>query len=252
MLSHPPKGQGRGRGKAKAKPKPKAKAQAHESTVTPAGANAAWALEEEGGLDGVFDELSYVTSASAWSFYTTFLPTFHAASTQDTSIEDHPDIVVCYAGKKYVLLHANVVHHLPLVTKKELRVILSAIHDFTVKGELWNIHKWNAALNKTLDELFWTNPDWSPPVIALKMEEIKESEVMFSSFDASTPDIDINLLSPPKTYNVEDLDAETEQEEDDNEDGMTRKEAQEIIMRHSLPKAVSRENVQLPGYVPEG
>ena len=36
------------------------------------------------------------------------------------------------------------------------------------------------------------------------------------------------------------------------EEGMTRQEAQEIIMRHSLPKAVSRKNVQLPGYVPEG
>ena len=77
--------------KAKAKPKPKAKAQAHESTATPAGADAAWALEEEAGLDGDFDELNYVTSASACSFYTTFLPTFHAASTQDTSMADHPE-----------------------------------------------------------------------------------------------------------------------------------------------------------------
>ena len=91
-----------------------------------------------------------------------------------------PIIVVCYAGKKYVLLQANVVHHLPLVSKKELRAILTAIHDFTVKGELWSIHKWSAALNKTLDEFFWTNPDWSPPGIALKIEEIKEPEVMFS------------------------------------------------------------------------
>ena len=73
--------------------------------------------------------------------------------------DSSPLIVVCYAGKKYVLLQANVVHHLPLVSKKELRAILSAIHDFTVKGELWNIHKWNAALSKTLDEFFWTNPD---------------------------------------------------------------------------------------------
>ena len=81
--------------------------------------------------------------------------------------DSSPLIVVCYAGKKYVLLQANVVYHLPLVAKKELRVILSAIHDFTVKGELWNIHKWIAALNKTLDEFFWTNPDWSPPGIAL-------------------------------------------------------------------------------------
>ena len=77
--------------------------------------------------------------------------------------DSSPLIVVCYAGKKYVLLQANVVHHLPLVSKKELRAILTAIHDFTVRGELWSIHKWSAALNKTLDEFFWTNPDWSPP-----------------------------------------------------------------------------------------
>ena len=31
------------------------------------------------------------TTASACSFYTTFLPTFHAASTQDNSMEDHPE-----------------------------------------------------------------------------------------------------------------------------------------------------------------
>ena len=41
--------------------------------------------------------------------------------------DSSPLIVVCYAGKNYVLLQANVVHHLPLVSKKELRAILSAI-----------------------------------------------------------------------------------------------------------------------------
>ena len=51
---------------------------------------------------------------------------------------------------------------------------------------------------------------------------------------------------------MEDLDAETEEEEGDEEGKMTTKEAQEIIMKHSLPKATSRKNVQLPGYVPEG
>ena len=79
------------KGKAKAKPKPKAKAQAHESTAQPAGANAAWALEEDAGYEDVYDELNFVTPASACSFYTTFLPTFHAASTQDNSMEDHPE-----------------------------------------------------------------------------------------------------------------------------------------------------------------
>ena len=151
-----------------------------------------------------------------------------------------------------MLLQANVVHHLPLVSKKELRAILTAIHDFTVKGELWNIHKWNVALNKTLDEFHWTNPDWSPPGIALKVEEIKEPEVMFSSLETSPPAVQLNSSSTPKTFNIEDLDADTEQEEEHEEGEMTLKEAQEIIMRHSLPKAVSRKNVQLPGYVPEG
>ena len=50
--------------------------------------------------------------------------------------DSSPLIVVCFAGKRYVLLQANVVHHLPLVSRQELKVVLSAIHDFTVKGEL--------------------------------------------------------------------------------------------------------------------
>ena len=130
--------------------------------------------------------------------------------------------------------------------------MLSAIRDFTVKGESWNIHKWNAALNKTLDEIFWTNPDWPPPGIALKIEEIKEPEVVFSFLDVAPTDIDITLTTPPKSYNIEDLDAETEEEGAHEEEKMTIKEAQEIIMNHSLPKATSRKNVQLPGYVPDG
>ena len=95
----PPKGQGRGKGKAKAKPKPKAKAQAHESTAQPAGANAAWALEEDAGYGDVYEELNYVTPTSACSFYTTFLPTFHA------SVEDHPEnLPILDTGATHCLL----------------------------------------------------------------------------------------------------------------------------------------------------
>ena len=72
----PPKDKGRGRGKAKAKPKPKAKAQAHESTAPPAVASAAWALEEEAGFGDDYDELNYVTSASACSFTPPSCPLF--------------------------------------------------------------------------------------------------------------------------------------------------------------------------------
>ena len=64
---------------------------------------------------------------------------------------------------------------------------------------------------------------------------------MFSSLDTATPDIDITLISPPKTFNIEDLDVETEEEEGEVEGKMTTKEAQKIIMKHSLPKATSRK-----------
>ena len=87
----------------------------------------------------------------------------------------------------------------------------------------------------------------------MKIEEIQEPEAMFSSLDAAAPDIDITLIIlPPKDFDIEDLDVEIEEEEGEVEGKMTTKEAQEIIMRHSLPKATSRKNVQLPGYVPEG
>ena len=102
-----------------------------------------------------------------------------------------------------------------------------------------------------MDELFWTNPDWSPPGIALKIEEIKEPEVMFSSLDVAPTDIDIILLSPQTSYNVEEFDAETEDEEGEGEEKMSTKEPREIFMGHSLPNT-SRRSVQLPGCVPEG
>ena len=97
-----------------------------------------------------------------------------------------------------------------------------------------------------MDEFHWTNPDWSPPGIALKIEEIKEPEAMFSSLGNSPLALQLNSSSTPKTFNPEDLDADTEQEEENEEGKMTRKEAQEIIMRHSLPKSVSRKNNSTP------
>ena len=75
---------------------------------------------------------------------------------------------------------------------------------------------------------------------------------MFSSLETSPPATQLNSSSAPKTFNMENLDTETEHEEESEDGGVTKKESQEIIMRHSLPKAVSRKNVQLPGYVPEG
>ena len=133
-LLHP---RDKGRGNAKAKPKPKAKARAHESSATPASANAAWALQEEAGFGGDYDELNYVTSASACSFYTTFLPTFHAASTQDTSIEDHPE--------NLPILHTGATDCLPPITwlgaeecEKAKRIHLKVATGTTVRAVLYN------------------------------------------------------------------------------------------------------------------
>ena len=75
---------------------------------------------------------------------------------------------------------------------------------------------------------------------------------MFSCLDVAPTDIDITLISPPQSYNIEDTDAEIEAEEGSEEDKMTTSEAQETIMNHSLPKTTSRKNVQLPVYVPDG
>ena len=124
-------------GKAKAKPKPKAKAQAHESTTQPAGANAAWALEEDAGYGDVYDELNYVTPASACSFYTTFLHTFHAASTQDNSMEDHPE--------NLPILDTRATHCLLSITwlgaeecEKAKRIHLKVATGTTVRALLYN------------------------------------------------------------------------------------------------------------------
>ena len=281
---------GKGKGNAKAKPKPKAQ-------VNAASANAIWAAQETDAtvtIEDVTDQdvamsAHHISSASACSFYTTFLPTFHAASSADPSREDHPKnlpildtgathclmpltwlsteecnqakrihlkvatgttvrallfntviyaksvnrplisvgqlkgmldlrliwdhssplIIVCYAGKKYVLLQANVVHHLPLVSRSELQTLLNAIHDFTTKGELWKIHKWSAALNKQLDEFYWSNPDSSPPGISMHAAH-DEAQAMFSSIDVTTSLLNQDTESPPETLRLEDFDAKTE------------------------------------------
>ena len=45
---------------------------------------------------------------------------------------------------------------------------------------------------------------------------------MFSSLEASPPTIPFNSTSTPKTFNIEDLDADTAHEEEVDEEGMTR------------------------------
>ena len=54
-----------------------------------------------------------------------------------------PLLLTCHAGRKFVVLRANIVHHLPLISRSSLQVLLNAIHDFTTKGELWTLQHWS-------------------------------------------------------------------------------------------------------------
>ena len=90
---NPPPAPKKGKGKGAAKAKAKSKAQ--PKSTSKGGANAVWACEE------IVEDASVSASASmavlnsinatACTFYTTFLPTFHSAANSDETTEDHPE-----------------------------------------------------------------------------------------------------------------------------------------------------------------
>ena len=92
-----------------------------------------------------------------------------------------PLLLTCHAGKKYVVMKANIVHHLPLISRSSLQVLLNAIHDFTTKGEIWNIKRWPAELNHDLDEFFWNNPSSTPTGYHINSAE--DAQVTFSALE---------------------------------------------------------------------
>ena len=271
-----PKGSG-----GKGNPPPKAKSQ--PKNTSRGGANAVWACEEiiEDAAGNqvasasasmaalnpinslhVTDDPDYLDiNATACTFYTTFLPTFHSAANSDEPMENHPEnqpildtgathclmplswlgeaecelakrihlkvatgstvrallynnviyaksvnrplvsvgqlkgmidlrfiwddasplLITCHAGKKYVVLKANIVHHLPLISRSDLQVLLNAIHDFTTKGEIWDIQRWSAELNRKLDEFYWNNPSSTPTGYHINSAE--DAQAMFSALD---------------------------------------------------------------------
>ena len=266
----PKKGKGKGAAKAKAKSK------AQPKNTSKGGANAVWACEEivedataSGGaslsmaiLNPTDDSPGPANiNATACTFYTTFLPTFHSAANSDEPMEEHPEnqpildtgathclmplswlseaeceaakrihlkvatgstvrallynnviyaksvnrplvsvgqlkgmidlrfiwddasplLVTCHAGKKYVVLKANIVHHLPLISRSSLQTLLNAIHDFTTKGEIWDLKKWSSELNHDLDEFHWSNPSSTPAGYHINAET--EPQTMYSAID---------------------------------------------------------------------
>ena len=50
-------------------------------------------------------------------------------------------------GKKYVVMKAKIVHHLPLISRSSLQILLNAVQNFTTKGEIWDLKRWSAEWN---------------------------------------------------------------------------------------------------------
>ena len=64
-----------------------------------------------------------------------------------------PCLIACSGGLRYILLEASIMHHLPVITQKEMHVLIEAIHCFTETGELWNAQIWSKKLGKKLGPL---------------------------------------------------------------------------------------------------
>ena len=120
-----------------------------------------------------------------------------------------PVLLFCSDGRKYILLKAKVVHHLPLITTEELAVLLSAINACTTTGTLWDRQQWSQQLGR--DFTTYGNSDVEsayPPVTAAP--PLDASEV--SQFPTSATVAQPSARDEPLTFRLEDQDAPTEPE----------------------------------------
>ena len=175
-----------------------------------------------------------------------------------------PLLLLCHAGRKYIILRARVVHHLPVISRHHLTAILGAISSCTTDGELWDLAQWTDAVGSPLEEFCWTNSPATPP--GLSAPDHQEPQINFSSLDAPfLPAHDLQS-SGPKIFDLENLDATTDDDDndgprtDDNDEERTQehrgemstREAKEALLSHHLPKATTRTNVKSKDYVPQG
>ena len=112
-----------------------------------------------------------------------------------------PCIIACSGGLRYILLEASVMHHLPVVSRHEMHVLLEALHCFTETGHLWNATTWSQKLGRKL-ALY----HWSDPIRILPQEHSQftdDPQVNFSSLQSSSSqplpvtssDVYLHLLS---------------------------------------------------------
>ena len=111
-----------------------------------------------------------------------------------------PLLLACHAGKKYVVTHANIVHHLPLISRSELYVLLNAIRDFTTKGEMWTLQRWSSELKRDLDEFHWNCPPSTP--IVNHVNAAQGPQAMYSAIDFSQDAILNSVDSIDETFST--------------------------------------------------
>ena len=107
--------------------------------------------------------------------------------------DSSPLLVACSGGLKYILVESAVIHHLPVISSQEMTVILEALHDFTSTGTLWNAATWSQHLGRKLALFHWSSPTQRlPPDHA---EFTDDPQVMFSSM-ACDPSLEETPLLP--------------------------------------------------------
>ena len=85
------------------------------------------------------------------------------------------------------------IHHLPVISSHEMTVILEALRDFTSTGTLWNAATWSQHLGRKLSLFHWSSPTQRlPPDHA---EFTDDPQVMFSSM-ACDPSLEETPLLP--------------------------------------------------------
>ena len=166
-----------------------------------------------------------------------------------------PYVILCDAGKRYVIIRASILHHLPTISKPELHAILKAISAFTSEGEVWDATTWGKELGRDLKEFHWSTPA-TTLTIPEPIYEPADPQTMYSS--AVSPDpfaLEQPLLSTShQLYSLDDHDAKTELEEEnaDDNDDLTIEECKTTILNHPLPQTKHRTNVCTDSYIPQG
>ena len=107
--------------------------------------------------------------------------------------DSSPLLVACSAGLKYILAVSAVIHHLPVISSHEMTVILEALHDFTSTGTLWNAATWSQQLGRKLALFHWSAPTQRLPSDHASFTD--DPQVMFSSM-ACDPSLEETPLLP--------------------------------------------------------